>query len=163
MEPSKGATAVRWRCIQNAQTGKNHMIDGLLALHIIGLMMGAGGGFGSMIVARTALARPPEQAAVLRSLGPALANFSGAGLILMLLTGFGLVFVKYEGFAALPAMFWIKIVFVTTLTLAALATQVTYRQVKAGDAAAAGRLAALGPIAGLSSILAVIFAVLAFH
>lgn len=139
------------------------MIDVLLALHIIGLMLGAGGGFGSMIAARTALTRPPEQAAVLRSLGPSLANLSGAGLIVMLLTGFALVFVKYEGFAALPSMFWVKIVFVTTLTLAALATHVTYGQVKAGNVAAAGRLAALGPVAGLSSILAVIFAVLAFH
>jgi hypothetical protein len=139
------------------------MTDILLALHIIGLMMGAGGGFGSMIAARAALTRPPEQAAVLRSLGPTLANFSGTGLILMLLTGFALVFTKYNGFAGLPTMFWIKIVFVTTLTLAALATHATYGQVKAGNAAAAGRLAALGPIAGLSSILAVIFAVLAFH
>ena len=139
------------------------MTDILLALHLIGLMLGAGGGFGSMIAARTALTRPPEQAAVLRSLGPSLANFSGAGLILMLLTGFALVFAKYNGFTGLPTTFWIKIVFVTTLTLAALATHVTYGQVKAGNAAAAGRLAALGPIAGLSSILAVIFAVLAFH
>jgi len=139
------------------------MTDILLALHIIGLMMGAGGGFGSMIAARTALTRPPEQAAVLRSLGPTLANFSGIGLILMLLTGFALVFVKYNGFAGLPTTFWIKIAFVTTLTLAALATHVTYGQVKAGNVAAAGRLATLGPIAGLSSILAVIFAVLAFH
>lgn len=139
------------------------MTDILLALHLIGLMLGAGGGFGSMIAARAALTRPPEQAVVLRSLGPTLANFSGVGLILMLLTGFALVCVKYNGFAELPPMFWIKIVFVTTLTLAALATRVTYGQLKAGNAAAAARLPVLGPIAGLSSILAVIFAVLAFH
>ncbi len=139
------------------------MTDILLALHLLGLMMGAGGGFGSMIATRVALTRPPEQAAVLRSLGPTMANFSGIGLILMLATGFALVFLKYGGFGALPAMFWIKIVFVTTLTLAAITTQLTYGQIKAGNVAAAARLPVLGPIAGLSSILAVLFAVLAFH
>ena len=139
------------------------MTDIVLALHIIGLMMGAGGGFGSMIAARTALTRPPEQAAVLRSLGPALANFSGVGLILMLATGFALVFLKYGGFSGLPAMFWVKILFVTTLTVAAITTQLTYGQIKAGNVAVASRLPLLGPIAGMSSILAVVFAVLAFH
>lgn len=139
------------------------MIDILLALHIIGLMMGAGGGFGSMISAREALKRPPEQAAVLRSLGPQLAGFSGIGLIVMLATGFALVFLKYGGFNGLPAMFWIMLVFVTTLTLAAIGAQLAYNEIKGGNAAAAARLPVLGPIAGPSSILAAVFAVLAFH
>jgi hypothetical protein len=138
-------------------------IDILLALHLIGLMLGAGGGFGSMIVQREAAKRSPEQAVALRSLGPAMVNLSGLGLIIMLVTGFALLFAKYSGFADMPAMFWLKIVFVTTLTLASLGVHLTYGQIKAGNAAAASRLPALGPIAGLSSILAVIFAVLAFH
>jgi len=82
--------------------------DTLLALHLIGLMMGAGGGFGSMIVQREAARRPPEQTEVLRSLGPALANFSALGLIVMLATGIALVFAKYSGFAGLPVPFWVK-------------------------------------------------------
>jgi hypothetical protein len=139
------------------------MMDLLLILHLIGLMMGAGGGFGSMIAQRAAAARPPEQAAVLRSLGPAMVNFSAIGLVVMLITGLALVYVKYNGFTGLTAMFWTKMVFVTTLTLASIAVHVTYGQIKAGDTAAAARLPALGPIAGLSSVLAVIFAVLAFH
>jgi hypothetical protein len=139
------------------------MTDLFLFFHLLGLMMGAGGGFGSMIAARTALTRPPEQAAVLRSLGPALASFSAAGLVLMLATGFALVFIKYGSFAALPSLFWVKLLFVTTLTIAAVMTRLTYGQIKAGNAAVAARLPILGPIAGLSSILAVLFAVLAFH
>lgn len=137
--------------------------DILIALHLIGLMMGAGGGFGSMIMQREANTRPPEQQGVLRSLGPALANFSAIGLIIMWLTGLALVFVKYDGFASLPPLFWLKAVFITTLTLAAIAVHVTYGQLKAGNAAVASRLPILGPVAGLSSILAVIAAVFAFH
>jgi hypothetical protein len=139
------------------------LLDILLALHLIGLMMGAGGGFGGMIVQREAAKRPPEQAPVLRSLGPAMANFSAIGLVIMLTTGFALLFAKYNGLAGLPAMFWVKMVFVATLTLAAIGVNLSYRQLKAGNAAAASRLPVFGPMAGLSSLLAVIFAVLVFH
>lgn len=137
--------------------------DFILALHFLGLMMGAGGGFGSMIVMRSVANRPPEEAAVLRQLGPAMARFSFAGLILMLITGLALVWLKYDGFDAMPAMFWVKMVFVATLTLAALGTEFTYAAVKRGNVAAAARLPLFGPMAGLSSLLAVLFAALAFH
>jgi len=139
------------------------MTDFILALHIIGLMMGAGGGFGSMITQREALKRPADQAAALRSVGPALARFSSVGLVIMLITGPALVQLKYGGFSAMPLMFWVKMIFVTTLTVAAIAMEVLYAQSKAGNQAAAPRVAAFGPVAGISSILAVVFAALAFH
>jgi hypothetical protein len=139
------------------------MIDILLALHFLGLMMGAGGGFGSMIVMRSAATRSPEQAAVLRSLGPTLTRFAMMGLVLLWASGLALVWRQYGGFEPLPVLFWVKIAFVLTLTLAALATEFTYAQVKAGDAAAAARLPVLGPVSGASSVLAVVFAVFAFH
>lgn len=139
------------------------IIDLILAAHFIGLMMGAGGGFGSMISQREALKRPADQAATLRSIGPALATFSFVGLILMWISGVALVFLKYGGFGALPQMFWIKFIFVSTLTIAAIATQVLYGQAKAGNSIAATRTPVFGQIAGMSSLLAVIFAALAFH
>ena len=139
------------------------MTDIFLALHLIGLMMGAGGGFGSMIAQRHATALPPEQAGPVRALGPAMANFSATGLAIMWLTGLALVFMKYHSFNALPGLFWVKAIFITTLTLAAIAVHLTYGQLKAGNAAAAARLPLLGPVAGLSSLLAVVAAVFAFH
>jgi hypothetical protein len=139
------------------------MIDIILFLHLLGLMMGAGGGFGSMVVMRIALSRPPEQQGVLRSVGPALGRLSLAGLVVMLATGVALVYAKYGGFGVMPQLFWVKMVFVASLTAAAFAIELTYAAVKEGNAAAAARLPALGPWAGVSSLLAVLFAVLAFH
>lgn len=124
-------------------------------------MMAAGGG-GSAITMREAAKRPPEQATVLKTLGPALAGFSAIGLGLMWLSGVALVFAKYDGLGALPALFWVKMLFVM-LTLLAFATHLTYRQVKAGNVAAAARLPVLGPMSGVSSLVAVTFAVFAFH
>ena len=139
------------------------MTDIILALHFLGLMMGAGGGFGSMIVMQTAARKSAEEAGVLRQLGPAMAGFSFIGLVLMLITGLALVWLKYEGFDEMPAMFWVKMIFVLTLTIAALATEFTYQAVKRGNVQAAARLPLFGPMAGLSSLLAVLFAALAFH
>lgn len=135
----------------------------VLFLHLLGLLMGAGGGFGGMVVMRIALTRPPEQANVLRSVGPALGRLSLAGLIIMLTTGAMLVFMKFGGFGHLPPLFWVKMVFVLSLTLAAITLELTYGALKRGDMQAAKRLPALGPWAGLSSLLAVLFAVLAFN
>jgi len=139
------------------------MTDILLILHIVGLMMGAGGGFASMITMRVAAKRPPDHAAVLRTLGPTFAKFSAAGLVLMWVTGLAMVFLKYGGFAGLPELFWVKITFVLSLTAAAITVELTYGQIKAGKMEAAKRLPVLGPIAGISSLLAVTFAVLTFH
>lgn len=138
-------------------------IDILLALHLIGLMMGAGGGFGSMITMREAATRPPEQAATLKMLGPAMAQFSALGLGLMLASGIALVFAKYGGFAALPPLFWAKMLFVAALTLLSIAVHFTYGQVRSGNFAAATRLPVLGPLSGASSMIAAIVAVFAFH
>lgn len=139
------------------------VLDILLIAHFLGLMMGAGGGLGSTIVMAYARALPPEQSGPVRGVGPSLARLSTTGLILLLLTGPAMVSMKYGGFSAMPTMFWIKLVFVGTLTLAAILIEVTYARVKKGDMKAAGLLPKLGPMAGISSVLAVIFAALAFH
>lgn len=138
------------------------MHDILLLIHLVGLMLGAGGGFGSMIAMRRALAAPPGQAGVLRGLGPHYANMSALGLAAM--WGSGVIMAVTEiGIPNLPTLFWVKMIFVSTLTLAAILMHMTYGQIRRGDMAAAKRLPVLGPMAGISSLLAVAFAVFAFH
>ena len=139
------------------------ILDVLLIVHFAGLMMGAGGGIGSTIVMGYARSLPAEKASVVQGAGPALARLSTAGLVLMLLTGGAMVQFKYGGFSAMPTMFWVKLVFVATLTIAAILIELTYAQMKKGNTAAAANLPKFGPLAGISSLLAVIFAALAFH
>jgi hypothetical protein len=137
------------------------MHDGLLAFHLIGLMMGAGGGFGSAIIMAAARKAPEDQAMTLRRMGPRLARFSAYGLIIMWVTGVTMTFSM--SLISMPFTFWIKLAFVSILTLAAIAVELTYAQVTSGNAKAAARLPILGPLSGISSLLAVIFAVLTFH
>lgn len=137
-------------------------LDLLLILHIFGLLMGAGGGFASALIMRRAATATPEQAMTIRSLGPMLQRFSTVGLVLMWLTGPPMA-MMLGGFRALPSLFWVKFFFVLTLTGAAIAAELTYAEIKKGNVKVAPRLAVIGPIAGLSSILAMAFAVLTFH
>lgn len=138
------------------------MHDILLMFHFIGLMLGAGGGMGSMIAMRRALTLPPEQAGIIRGLGPHYSGMSVLGLAMMWASGVVMV-VTQVGVPNLPALFWVKMIFVGTLTLAAILMHLAYGQIRRGDMTAAKRMPILGPIAGASSMLAVVFAVFAFH
>lgn len=138
------------------------MNDFILFLHFFGLMLGAAGGLGGSIVARRALALPPEQALTLRGMGPIMANVAHAGVALLWITGLILVWTKWDGFGNLPQLFWVKFIFVLTLTAASIAVHFTYAEIKKGNEAVASRLPMLGPAAGISALLAVLFAAYAF-
>ena len=138
------------------------MLDALLTVHLIGLMLGAGGGFGSMVAMRYAGAIPAEQQVVIRGLTPLLARVALAGLVLLWITGVWMMATMGSA-EGMPWTFWAKMTFVATLTLAALSIEITYAQVKRGNVKAAARLPILGPVAGVSSVLAVGFAVFTFH
>jgi hypothetical protein len=139
------------------------MNEALLFLHFVGLMLGAAGGFASAIVMRRALTLPAEEANVLRGLGPTLANVSGIGVAVLWLTGLIMVWTKWDGFASLPQMFWIKAIFIVSLTVMTALIQMTYAEIRKGNPAAAAKLPKFGPVAGISALLAVLFAVLAFN
>ena len=135
----------------------------LLFLHLVGLMLGAAGGFASAGIMRRALVLPAEEAKVVRGLGPILANVSGIGLALLWATGLILVWSKWDGFASLPQMFWVKAIFIASLTVMTGLIHMTYAEIRKGNPAAAARLPKFGPMAGVSALLAVLFAVLAFN
>lgn len=134
----------------------------LLFLHFFGLMLGAAGGMASGILMRRAAGLPPEQAQVVRGQGPLLANVAAAGVALLWITGLVMVF-AYWNLGALGWPFWVKMVFAVILTLATIAIHLTYAEIRrTGNAALGQRLAKIGPVSGLSALLAVLFASIAF-
>jgi hypothetical protein len=138
------------------------MKDVLLILHFFGLMLGAAGGIGSGIVMAYGRSLPEDKAGVVRGVGPILARTATVGVVLMLLTGPGMLFGTYS-IDAMPVAFWIKMAFVATLTIVTISIEVIHGRVKAGNPKAAQLLPRLGPVAGISALLAVVFAALTFH
>ena len=138
------------------------MNDFVLFLHFVGLMLGAAGGLSSSIIMRRALTMGPEQAKTVRSLGPLLANVAHIGVAVLWITGLILVWSKWNGPGSLPQLFWVKFVFVLTLTAASVFIHMTYAEIRKGNLAVASRLPKIGPVAGISALLAVLFASFAF-
>ena len=139
------------------------MNEALLFLHFVGLMLGAAGGFASAVIMRRALVLPAEEAKVLRGLGPVLSKVSATGVAVLWVTGLIMVWTKWDGFGSLPQMFWVKAIFIVTLTVMTALIQMTYAEIGKGNPAAAAKLPRFGPMAGISALLAVFFAVLAFN
>jgi hypothetical protein len=134
----------------------------VLFLHFVGLMLGAAGGLASGVIMRKALGMPADEAKVVRSLGPLLANVASIGIALLWITGLILVWNKWDGFGNLPQLFWVKAVFIVSLTVVHILVLMTYGEIRKGNMAAAARLPKLGPMGGISALLAVLFAALAF-
>ena len=139
------------------------MDETMLFLHFVGLMLGAAGGFASAVIMRRALALPAEEAKVLRGVGPILAKVSLLGLVLLWATGLVMVWSKWGGFSGLPQLFWVKAIFIASLTVITILINMTYGEIRKGNPAVAARLPKLGPLAGISALLAVLFAVLTFQ
>lgn len=133
-----------------------------LFLHLIGLILGAGPGMANMVIMRTAATATPEGAAALRKVPPILVNVSTAGVVVLWITGIIMVWSRFGGPDALPTLFWVKFVFVVILTLVVVFMQMTLAEIRKGNMAAASRMPKLGPAAGVSALLAVLFACYAF-
>lgn len=138
--------------------------DIVLALHLVGLLIGAGGGIDSAIVMAQARRMSSEDARVVRRVGPVMGQVSLMGVLLMPATGVGMLLVKYQGqFGTMPILFRWKMLFVVTLTIATAVIELTYASLKKGNVAAAAHLPRIGPIAGISAMLATVPAAFAFH
>jgi hypothetical protein len=138
------------------------MIDVLLIFHFVGLALTACGGVGGIVVMSYPGALPTKRGGGLRSSGLVLSRIMLGGLSLAWPSGIGLVLVK-DGAAATSSMFWMKIGFVALLTFAAVSLELTYGEIRRGNTRLGGTVLSLGPLAGLSILLALVFSVLAFH
>lgn len=137
--------------------------DILLMLHFLGLAMGLAGGFGNLVMSRLMAQAKPSDAMVLARFPPAIVRVSDTGLVLLWVTGIILIFSKYSGPGAMPGVFWIKIVAVVALTGLVGFMHSLMARAKKGDAAARRLMPKVGLFAMLSALLAIVFAVLAFH
>ncbi len=137
--------------------------DLVLILHFLGLAMGFAAGFGNMVMMGLIARAKAADAVVLSRFPPAIAKVSNVGLALLWLTGVILVSLRWNGLASISMLFWVKIVAVVALTGIAIVMHRLMGRARKGDIRAARQLPALGRLAGLSALMALIFAVLAFH
>lgn len=139
------------------------METGLLIVHYLSFVAGAGGALVSFLIARQIATRPAAEAAVLRSVPPKISDVAVVAVALLWLTGVALVYLRHGGFAGLGWAFSAKMAFVVALTLVLAAIRVEMARVRRGVASAAANLRRLGPWTLVTSWLAIVFAVIAFR
>jgi uncharacterized membrane protein len=91
-----------------------------------------------------------------------LTRFGHWGIVVLLVSGPILLFVRYGGFGGVSHWFWAKMALVLLLAAGVVTSAVSARKMRAGDATATRRVRIGRIIAVLSLIGIVIFAVLAF-
>ena len=138
------------------------LVNILIWLHIVAFAMGMGAGMAmSQIGPRLATAQADQ-----RGTWWPLANFfsriSEAGLVLLLITGPLILWLKYKGGAGLSAAFLIKMTLIALAVAAIGVSSWGKARLKRGDEAGAKVMAAAGPVVMLLMLGVVLSAVFAF-
>ena len=136
------------------------MREVLLVLHFLGLIIGAGSGFALFFISILAPRWPAaERREMMIRLFP-LRYASYAGLLLLILSGGGLLMPYMRGLAQMP-WFWLKLAGVTVIVWCAILGVLCMRRV-ASEPSALAKLPLLGKISFAASVLVVLCAVLTF-
>lgn len=126
----------------------------LLFAHFLGLMLTATAFFALLGLMGEGTA--PSTSRYLTRLGH-------VGIVLALVTGPLMIWLRYGGFDGISHWFWAKMLFVLTLAAGIVMSAVSARAMRAGDAAAATRVRLGRMVATGSLVLVVLAAVLAFN
>ena len=134
----------------------------LLILHLFGFGATFTGFFGAFFVATATNARPAPDAPVLEHLRPYFAGFGHAGILILLVTGPLLLWLKWGNMPPFPTMFLLKMIFLGLLILFGIVMAMNARKARAGDLVAVGRRPIYNRVATTLFLLVMVFAVLAF-
>ena len=131
-------------------------------LHFLGLVLGAGAGLGSMVVARQIRQSPGAPVPQLMALRPVFARVSLAGVLLLWVTGLWLYLAVYRG-TPLGGGFHAKLAFATLLLAAGITINVVISRARAAGAPPPAWLPKLGMAMPVLALGAVAFAVYVFN
>jgi len=139
------------------------MIVTLKIIHFLALAIGIGGGVANAVIGARMASVDASMRPVLGGISATIGKLGLAAIVLLWLTGVPLTYVLYDGWAGLPASFWLKIIFVVILTglVVRLNMQTAAAKGSSGKVPDKSR-ALLGQMTSVASVLIVVFAALAF-
>ncbi len=125
--------------------------------------MGVGVGIAMSRVGPGLLAAGPHERGRLWPLHKFLARVITAGLVILLVTGPLMLWLKFGGAAGLGWPFSVKMFFVAATVVFIVLGRWAAARLQRGDEAAAKLMSVSGPLTGVSALLAMLFAVIAFN
>lgn len=137
--------------------------DILLWLDLLGLAMGVGVGIAMSQVGPGLIAAHPNERGRLWPLQKFLTRAIATGLIVLLITGPLMLWLKFGGTADLGWPFSVKMFFVASTFVFFGLGRWAGARLERGDESAAKLMSISGPLTGISAVLAMLFAVIAFN
>lgn len=135
----------------------------LLWLHFIGLAMGGAAVVGAAVVARALPTASAEQRAGYFGVSAVLATAARAGLVLLIVTGALMLWLKFGGVVPNGTWFAIKMVLVLVVIVALVLNGMVFRRFRNGDASAQGPTRQTRLVGSAALVLVVLAAVFAFN
>jgi hypothetical protein len=138
----------------------------LFVLHFLGLAMGLATGFSMLVMGPLIDRASASEKGVLGRFPPLMSRIGSFGLLLLWLSGLGLLQFKWGGFGNMGSMPWqfhAKLLLVIILSGLIGFLQGQQRRATQGDMSAMKNLKTFGPVAFLTAVTIVIFAVFAFE
>jgi hypothetical protein len=134
----------------------------LLWLHILALGMGMGGGVAMSQIGPRLTAAPPEERGTWWPLANVFGRIADAGLVLLLVTGPLLLWLKYAGGTGLNLWFHVKMGLVAAAVVLIGLSHWGKARLKRGDEGGGKLMALAGPLIMLTVLAIVLAAVFAF-
>jgi hypothetical protein len=141
----------------------NLTLNILIFAHLMAVAMGVGGGIAmSQVGPRLVAATGPDRDQ-LWPLANAITRISLVGLVILLITGPAILWLKFGGPGGLNPWFWAKMGFVAAGVVAIGVTEAAKARFRRGDESAGRTLGAAGPVIGVLMAGVVLCAVFAFN
>jgi len=135
----------------------------LLWAHLAALAAGIGGGLGMSQVGPRLVNGPADQRATWWPLAQAFRMLSNVGLVVMLVTGPLMIWLKYGGVSGLNVWFTAKMALIVVAIALVGASEVGLARLKRGDEAGGKLAMTAGPLIGVTFFVVILAAVFAFN
>ncbi len=135
----------------------------LLWLHFVGVAMALGGGIALGVTGPQFIAEVNDHPDLVWATEKALSRVGTIGLVVLLVTGPLMIWLKFDGTAGFNWWFWLKMVFVAAAVIGVGLHQWGGRRFRGGDKSALRTMLVSGRAAGISMVLVVLCAVFAFN
>lgn len=137
--------------------------DILLWLHIVAFISGGANSVVMPVIDARLHAATPETQQALFSIANVLARVGKVAMVVLLVTGPTMMWVRYGGLSSATIWFWVKMALIVTMLVSIIIGGSSSKKFQNGDAAAAETAATAGKITGVAFLGVLLSAVFAFN
>lgn len=139
------------------------LFDILLWLHIVAFIAGGANAVTMPLLESQLHAASPETQTALFSIAGALARIGRAAMVVLLVTGPILLWIRYGGVSGASVWFWLKMGLIVVMLVSIIVGGVNFKKARSGDTGALETASTAGKITAVAYLGVLLAAVFAFN